>query len=151
MKRKVRQMSACRRWASTALVPHDCEVSLAARLGYMASTILGIAHFTFHDGQVEEFLRLSDRCRDIVAAQDTGTLRYDIYLNEDRTKAVVIEEYRDEQALQEHGEHLGKELSESVLATAEVHGELLGDLTDDLRSQLRGGPVEPFVGPVARR
>lgn len=111
----------------------------------MGSTILGIAHFTFHDGTIDEFRRLSARCRQIVATKDTGTLRYDVYLNEDQTRAVVIEEYENEDALRAHGEHIGDELSAAVLATADVHGQLLGDLSDELRNSLTGGPVTPLT------
>lgn len=118
----------------------------------MSSTIVGIAHFTLHEGRLEDFQRLSDRCREIVAAHDTGTLRYDIYFNEDSTQAVVLEEYRDEDALIAHSEHIGEELSAAILDTAEVHGELLGDLSDGMRDQLRGGPVTVFaLAPPALR
>ena len=108
-------------------------------------TILGIAHFTFHDGRLDDFRRLSARCREIVATQDTGTLRYDIYVNEDQARAVVVEEYENEEALRAHGEHIGDELSAAVLATADVHGQLLGDLSDELRNSLIGGPVVPYT------
>lgn len=110
----------------------------------MASTILGIAHFTFLDGKFDDFRCLSDRCRQIVDTQDTGTLRYDIYVTEDQTQAVVIEEYENEGALRAHGEHIGEELSAAVLATANVHGQLLGDLSEELRKSLVGGPVMAF-------
>lgn len=110
----------------------------------MSSTILGIAHFVFHEGQVEEFKRLSRICWDIVEQKDTGTLRYETYFNEDETRAMVVEEYESEQALIDHGEHIGDEMMEAVLSTADVHGEILGELSQEFRDMLRGGPVTAF-------
>jgi quinol monooxygenase YgiN len=104
----------------------------------------GIARFRFHEGKVEEFKRLSERAMEIVRAKDTGTLRYDVYLNEDETEAIVCERYTDSQALFDHAEHLGDELMAAVLATGDVHGELLGEPSGELRAKL-GGPVQLFT------
>ena len=109
------------------------------------SRLLGIARFRFHEGRVEEFKRLSLRCMEIVQASDTGTLRYDIFLNADESEALVVEEYVDTEALMEHLANIGEELSSAILATASVHGELLGDLGAELVAQLQGGPVQPFA------
>jgi len=109
------------------------------------SRLMGIARFTFHDGMVEEYKRLSAQCMAIVKEQDTGTLRYEIFLNADETQALVIEEYVDTQALIDHLAHIGDELSSAILATATVHGELLGDMSEEFRAQLQGGPVQPFL------
>ena len=109
------------------------------------SGLLGIAHFTFHEGRVEDFKRLSRRCMEIVQDRDTGTLRYEIFLTPDESAAVVIEEYVDAAALMEHGDHLGEELTAAILGTAEVHGELLGDLDQDARARFDGTPVRTFV------
>jgi quinol monooxygenase YgiN len=54
------------------------------------SELQGIARFKFHDGKVEEFKRLSARCMEIVRTKDTGTLQYDIYLNDDQSEAMVL-------------------------------------------------------------
>jgi quinol monooxygenase YgiN len=53
----------------------------------------GIARFKFHEGKVEEFKRLSAQCMEIVRTRDTGTLQYEIYLNEDQSEAMVLERY----------------------------------------------------------
>jgi quinol monooxygenase YgiN len=109
------------------------------------SRLLGIARFTFHEGRVEEFKRLSRRCMEIVLERDSGTLRYDIFLNAEETEALVVEEYVDAAALMEHLANIGDELSTAILATASVHGELAGDLGAELIAQLQGGPVQPFA------
>ncbi|WP_040156162.1 hypothetical protein [Mobilicoccus massiliensis] len=51
--------------------------------------LLGIAHFAFHEGRFAEFARLARRCQDIVATQDTGTLRYEVFVDRDESRAVV--------------------------------------------------------------
>ena len=109
------------------------------------SEILGIARFTFHEGGFEQFERLSAQAMEVVRAKDTGTLQYDIYVNEDRSEAIVIERYTDSAALIEHGEHVA-EISESVLKTGSVHGEILGEASAELRERLTPeGPVQLFT------
>ena len=66
------------------------------------SELQGIARFTFHEGKVEEFKRLSAQCMEIVPAKDTGTLQYEIYFNDDESECIVLERYRDSEALIEH-------------------------------------------------
>jgi quinol monooxygenase YgiN len=84
--------------------------------------LVGIARFKIHGGKLEEFKRLSAEAREIVRTKDTGTLRYDTYLNDDESECVILEIYRDSQAAMEHAEHLA-ELSAAVLATVTVvHG-----------------------------
>jgi quinol monooxygenase YgiN len=109
------------------------------------SELQGIARFKFREGKVEEFKRLSAQCMEIVQTQDTGTLQYEIYFNDDESECIVLERYTDEQALIEHGEHIGEGLMEAVVATGSVHGELLGELSPQLKANLAGGPVQPFT------
>ena len=104
----------------------------------------GIVRFTFHPGKVEEFKRLSAECLEIVRARDDGTLQYDTYLDADETRAVVLELFRDADALILHSENMAP-LMESIMATGSVAGELLGDLPDELRARMDGGPVGLFT------
>jgi quinol monooxygenase YgiN len=104
----------------------------------------GIARFTFHEGKVEEFKRLSAQCMEIARTKDTGTLQYEIYFNEDESECIVVERYQDSEALMEHAANLG-DLFEAILSTGAVHGELLGEPSDELRAQLTGGPVRLFT------
>jgi hypothetical protein len=76
-------------------------------------------------------------------AQDTGTLQYEIYFNDDESECIVLERYRDSEALIEHGAHLG-ELGAAIFATGSVTGACLGDPTVELRAQLEAGGVELF-------
>jgi quinol monooxygenase YgiN len=111
------------------------------------SELLGIARFKFHEGQREEWLRLSDRAMDLVRANEPGTLRYDIYLNGDQSESMVIEQYRDSEAAMKHAANLG-DLFSAVFATAElVHGELLGETSAELREKLAGSDAPVLFTP----
>jgi len=115
----------------------------------MATTELqGIVRFRFHDGAVEEFKRLSKECMEIVRTQDRGTLQYDTYFNDNETECIVIERFRDSEALIEHGEHLAH-LMDPIIATGSVSGELLGEPSAELRARLTGSSVQLFT-PWAR-
>ena len=104
----------------------------------------GIVRFRFHPGKVEDFKRLSAECLDVVRAKDDGTLQYDTYLNEDESAAVVLERFRDSDALILHSENMAP-FMESIMATGSVSGELLGDLSEQLRAQMAGSPVGLFT------
>ena len=108
------------------------------------SEIHGIARFKLHEGKLEEFKRLSAQCMEIVRTKDTGTLQYDIYLNEDQSECIVHEAYRDSAALMEHFENLG-DLMQAILETGSVSGELLGDPSAELRANLAGSPVRLYT------
>ncbi len=107
------------------------------------SEILGIARFTFHEGGFEEFARLSAQAMEVVKAKDSGTLQYDIYCNDDRSEAIVIERYRDSAALIEHAAHVA-EITEAVLKTGTVEGEVLGEPSAELGEKLAASPVRVF-------
>jgi len=108
------------------------------------SELQGIARFKFHDGKLEEFKRLSARAMEIARTRDTGTLRYEIYLNDDQSECIVLERYRDSEALIEHGAHLG-ELASAILATGSVISACLGEPSAELRTLLAGSPVQLFT------
>lgn len=106
--------------------------------------LLGIARFKIHAGKLEEFKRLSSECMKIARAKDTGTLQYDIYVNEERSEAVVIERYKDSQALMEHmanNSHVAKD----IFLTGTVEGELLGNPSPELKANLANAPVGLFT------
>lgn len=109
-----------------------------------SSELLGIARFRIHKGRLEEFKRLSAQCMDIAWEKDTGTLQYDIYINEERSEAVVVERYKDSAALLEHLAN-NSEVAQRIFLTGSVEGELLGDSSPELKAMLSGSPVGLFT------
>ena len=104
----------------------------------------GIARFKFHEGKLEDFKRLSARAVEIARTKDTGTLQYEIYFNGDQSECIVVERYRDSEALMEHGAHLG-DLAGAILATGSVTSACLGEPSAELRTLLAGSPVQLFT------
>lgn len=87
------------------------------------------------------------KAMEIVRTKDSGTLQYDIYFNDDQSECIVLERFRDSEALIEHLAHLG-DLSEAILATVcVVHGELLGEPSAELRAKLAGSEVPVLFTP----
>ncbi|HUE58856.1 MAG TPA: antibiotic biosynthesis monooxygenase [Acidimicrobiales bacterium] len=104
--------------------------------------IQGIGRFKFREGELEQFKRLSAQLMEIVRSKDTGTLQYEIYFNDDQTEGIVLERYRDSEALVEHAGHIG------ALGTAIpglVSSQLLGQPSDDVRAKLIGSGVSLFT------
>ena len=110
------------------------------------SELVGIARFKFKEGNVDEFKRLSAQAMEIVRAKDTGTLQYDIYFNDDQSECIVLERFRDSEALIEHAQHLG-DLMEAIPATGSVSGAILGEPSTELRANLSDGGVVGLFTP----
>ena len=108
------------------------------------SELQGIARFKIHEGKLEEFKRLSAQCMGIVRTKDTGTLQYEIYFNDDQSECIVLERYRDSEALIEHAAHIG-DLMEAIVATGSVSGELLGEPSAELRAKMADSEVRLFT------
>jgi quinol monooxygenase YgiN len=72
----------------------------------------------------------------------TGTLQYEIYFNDDQSECIVLERYRDSEALVEHAGHLG-DLGRAIPGL--VSSELLGQPSDDVRAKLIGSGVRLFT------
>jgi quinol monooxygenase YgiN len=106
------------------------------------SELQGIARCKFHQDGLEEFKRLAAQAMEIVRNKDTGTLQFEISFNDDQSECIVLERYRDSEALVEHAGHLG-DLGRAIPGL--VSSELLGQPSDDLRAQLIGSGVRLFT------
>ena len=106
--------------------------------------LTAIARLKFDDGKLEEFKRISAEVLDSVRAKDTGTLQYNIYLNDAQTECVFLERYKNIDALLEHNATLGDLLGE-MLATGAVTAELYVEPTDELRAKFEGLPIQFFT------
>jgi quinol monooxygenase YgiN len=113
------------------------------------SELQGIARCKFHEGGLEEFKRLAAEAMEIVRNKDTGTLQFEISFNDDQSECIVLERYRDSQALIEHAEHFG-DLSEAIIRTGSFAGELIGEPSAELKTLLAGGPIRLFTPYLSR-
>jgi quinol monooxygenase YgiN len=104
--------------------------------------IQGIGRFKFREGELEQFKHLSAQLMGIVRSKDTGTVQYEIYLNDDQSECIVLERYRDSEALIEHAGHLG-DLGRAIPGL--VSSELLDQPSDDVRAKLIGSGVLLFT------
>jgi quinol monooxygenase YgiN len=93
--------------------------------------IQGIGRLKIRDGKLEAFKRVSSRFMQVVRERDTGTLQYEVYLNAARGEALVLERYRDVQALLEHHQHVG-ELMPLLLETCTVSSDVCATPTPEL-------------------
>ena len=57
------------------------------------STIQAVARFKIHPGKLKEFKRFAAQCMQLAREKDTGTLRYELFFNADKTECVVHEDY----------------------------------------------------------
>ena len=73
-----------------------------------------------------------------------GTLQYEIYFSDDQSECIVLERYRDSEALIEHAANLG-EIGEAIPATGLVSSELLGEPGAELRAKLADSPLRLFT------
>jgi len=112
------------------------------------SQLQGISRIRLHDGKLEEFKRLIARFMEIVRTKDSGTLQFDIYLNDDESEFIVLERYRDFDALMEHGAHIG-ELARELFALGSVTSACLGEPSALLSDQLAGSEVPLFTPYVS--
>jgi quinol monooxygenase YgiN len=109
--------------------------------------IKGIARAKILPGKLDEYKRLCAEAMEIVRTQDTGTLQYEIFFNEDESEAIVFERYRTADAALEHFANISH-LMEPLMATAVVTGEVLGVPNTKMREELaKGGPslVTPWM------
>jgi hypothetical protein len=81
---------------------------------------------------------------EIVRAKDTGTLQYDVYFDGDQSECIVLERYRDSDALIEHAAHLG-DINAAIIATGSVSGALLGEPSAELRAMMVDSEVRLFT------
>ena len=80
---------------------------------------------------------------------DRKAEEFEISFNDDQSECIVLERYRDSQALIEHAEHFG-DLSEAIIRTGSFAGEVIGEPSAELKTMLAGGPVRFFTPYLSR-
>jgi quinol monooxygenase YgiN len=108
------------------------------------SELQGVGRITIDEGQLDEFKRICAQILEIVRTKDTGTLQFEVYLSDDESEAIVLERYRDSEALLEHAANIG-DFGSAIQATGSVTSVMLGEPGPNLRTMLAGGPVQIFT------
>jgi len=65
-----------------------------------------IVRFKIRPGQLEGFKAQAAEVMRLVRERDTGTLRYDWFVDEDALEGEIHEVYADERALMQHGQNI---------------------------------------------
>jgi quinol monooxygenase YgiN len=108
--------------------------------------IHGTARIVIHEGKLEEFKHLAERCVEIVHTKDSGTLEYDLFLNADGTECFVHERYRDSAAGLEHMTNIGP-MMEPLSQVCTMTGEVCGMPSPELGKKLEAAGVTIY-GPL---
>jgi quinol monooxygenase YgiN len=106
-----------------------------------------VARLRIRDGRLDEFTRLAAKCSDIVRTRDRGTLEYEWYLDSRNSECLVLERYRDSQALLDHFRNLGDAMA-ALFQTCSASGEICGTPSAELVEHLKDSPVQiyrPFL------
>ena len=90
-----------------------------------------IVEFAIKPGCADAFEEVSLRARGLVAQHETGALRYDWWLTEDRKRGINIEIFRDSHALAEHMADVDVVTADLVANADVLRVEVLGKLTDE--------------------
>jgi quinol monooxygenase YgiN len=104
------------------------------------SAFQAVAKFRIQPGKAEEFKRLAAESLAIVKEKDTGTTRYDWFLNEAETECLVLETYESAEALLTHSRNVGR-LVGQVLQISECSVDMLADPTPEVRAALKRLPM----------
>lgn len=111
------------------------------------SRFQAMVRLKIHHNKIDEFKRLATDSIRLSRERDTGTVRYDIFFNDDNTEAVVYEEFVSEDARLEHLTNLGDNVA-GMLAITDMRAEVWAHADPDLRALADGFDVEfytPFI------
>ena len=100
-----------------------------------------------HAGKLDEFKRIATDSIALYRGKDTGTIHYDIFLNDDETEAVVYEEFVNPNARLEHLGNLGDNVA-AMLAIVDMQAEVWSHSDEKRRASTRGFDVtffKPFL------
>lgn len=101
-----------------------------------------------HEGKLEEFKRIAAESIRLAREKDTGTIRYDIFLDDNETEAVVYEEFVNPAARLEHLANLGENVT-GMLAIVDMQAEVWSHSDPQLRASTEGYDVR-FYKPFLR-
>ena len=102
-----------------------------------------VAHFDLSNADLNEFRDWAAKCLESVKTKDTGTIRYDWYLDETSGKCTVLETYKDSSAVLEHAGNLGDLMGPAVEKFG-LSGIVYGEATAELKGALEGLDIQYF-------
>ena len=99
----------------------------------MSSEVWLIAEFTIKDEKIDAFKDVANMFISTVQANEPDALTYQFYFNHNQTKCLVLEQYRDSQAVLTHLKNIGA-LALKLIETAELtRGEIYGNASTALK------------------
>lgn len=101
-----------------------------------------------HPGKTGAFKRIAEESVRLTRERDTGTVRYDIFLNDDETEAVVYEEFVSPAARLEHLANMGDNVA-AMLAVVDMRAEVWANADPALPASVEGLDVT-FLTPFLR-
>ena len=89
-------------------------------------------------GKLEKFKELAVETIRQSKERDTGTLKYDIYINSDETECEVRQNYRNSEAVLEHMANLSETLEKAYIDFPIDHVNIYGDPSPELLEAVKG-------------
>ena len=102
-----------------------------------------VVRIKIHSGKLDVFKAVAKKCLLSVREKDKGTLQYDWFFNEDYTECVVLERYKDSDAVLQHTANLGDALGE-LLAVSDYSIECYGFPSEELLKAAEGIDVSVY-------
>lgn len=104
----------------------------------------GTARLVIREGKLEELKRLVAAATEIARTQDTGTIEYAVFINDEGTECFVHERYRDSAGGLEHSANVAP-LMREFLAACTITGEVCGTPGPELRIALEAAGVKIYT------
>jgi len=101
--------------------------------------------FSIPPGKVDEFKDIFQELLDVVKEKEPNTLRYQCYFNEDQSKAYVVEEYPNTEAVRVHTLHVALTLRKIMKISKVANATVLGELNPVTREALSLIGAENFT------
>ncbi len=86
---------------------------------------------------MDKFKKIAASCIETVKLKDKGTLEYDWFYIETKSKCVVCENYKDSNAVLEHSANV-RELPGQLLEISTISLEVYGNPSEELKMVLEG-------------
>lgn len=118
--------------------------TLANRNGQGTGRFQAMVRLTIHPGKLDQFKRIATESIRLAREKDTGTIRYDIFFNDEETEAVVYEEFLTPAARLEHLANLGENVA-AMLAIVDMRAEVWSQSDRTLHASVEGYDVTFFT------